>query len=49
LCQKIATSVRCCGAPTAGCLQEIDQFLDVDPIADEILSNVVYGELGASR
>jgi hypothetical protein len=22
------------GAPNAGCLQEIDQFLDVDPIAD---------------
>jgi hypothetical protein len=33
-CQKIATSVRRRGAPTAGCLQEIDQFLEVDPIAD---------------
>jgi len=34
LCHKIATSVRRRGAPTAGCLQEIDQFLEVDPIAD---------------
>ena len=31
---KIVTSVRRRGAPTAGCLQEIDQFLEVDPIAD---------------
>jgi len=28
LCQKIATSVRRHGAPTAGRLQEIDQFLE---------------------
>ena len=32
--KKIVTSVRRRGAPTAGCLQEIDQFLEVDPIAD---------------
>ena len=31
---KIATSVRRRGVPTAGRLQEIDQFLEVDPIAD---------------
>ena len=32
--KKTATSVRRRGAATAGCLQKINQFLEVDPIAD---------------
>jgi hypothetical protein len=34
LCHKIATFSPAPRRPTAGCLQEIDQFLEVDPIAD---------------